>query len=75
MLILVVGALGGIGGTMLLSRPLPPLNPDREQLITTVEEVTISPNMAASTLVERYERSVMLIVDGVGSSAIGTVVT
>ena len=72
-----LGVLGGVIGQQLTTRPLPPLSNDSDQLVTTVQEVTISPSVARAELVAQAERSVLLIVSTRNDSAVatGTVVT
>lgn len=75
-LLLVVGALvilGMVGG-MLTRFFLPnntPLNTATEPVLTTVQQITISPSSAAVKLVEQNQRSVLLI----GGEAVGFVLT
>ena len=59
--IAVIGAIGGIIGSSFISPPLPPLSEGQDRLVTTVQEVTISPSTATASLVERYDRSVMAL--------------
>jgi len=60
-IIFTLGILGGFVGQQFLRPPLPPLTSNGEQLVTTVQEVTISPNQAAAELVNQVERSVLLV--------------
>jgi S1-C subfamily serine protease len=74
LLIFAISIIGGIVGARLVSPPLPPLTDDANQLITTVQEVTISPSMAITQLVTNHQRSVMLLaeVSGSDAEAVGT---
>lgn len=56
-----VGILGGVVGQRLLIPPLPPLLTAQDRLVTTVQEVTISPNTSAAQVVATAGRSVVLI--------------
>ena len=67
-----LGVLGGVIGQQFTAQPLPPLQTDADQLFTTVHEVTISPNSARVELVQRAERSVMLVADTRTEAAVGT---
>lgn len=59
--IAVIGAVGGMIGSSFISPPLPPLSEGQDRLVTTVQEVTISPSTATASLVERYDRSVLAL--------------
>lgn len=59
--ILIVGMAGGFAAQQLFRTPLPPLSNESDRLITTIQEVTISPNVAATQLVERANRSIFLL--------------
>lgn len=78
-LVLATGFLGGLTGQQLLAPPLPPLAPSGERIISTVQEVTISPNTAAAQLVETADNSVVLLATqgtgGIQKAATGVVVT
>lgn len=65
-IVLLFGALGGVIAQQVWQPKLPPLTSDTGQLITTVQEVTISPNTAAVQLVENSHRSVVLLGQAVG---------
>ncbi len=65
--IILLGAIGGIIGTQLTGQPLAPLTSEREQLMTTVQQVTISPSKQAADIVQRNERAVMLIATSEGN--------
>lgn len=78
--LLVVFGIGFGGGWLgsWINQPIVPLpGGARDQLITTVQEVTISPNTAAADVVQSSERSVVLIVpeDSEEPSATGLIVT
>jgi S1-C subfamily serine protease len=62
LIVFALGMAGGLVGARLL-RPLPPLTADREQLITTVQEVTISPNKSRANLIEENQRSVVVLLE------------
>lgn len=76
LLVLGVGVVGGLIGQELFGPDLPALtNEDGEQLVTTIQQVTVSPNQASAQVVRTAERSVMalgrvtgeaLSMDGVG---------
>lgn len=53
-----IGILGGLIGQTLM-RPILPLTSDQNRLITTVQEVTISPGKAAAAIVKDARRSVI----------------
>lgn len=57
-----VGVLGGLAGQQLLAPPAPLLSKNGEQVINTVQEVTISPNMNMAEVVQRVNRSVIGLV-------------
>lgn len=78
--IVCVLALGWLGGvTALQWRGEPPLPDATQRLVTTVQEVTISPNVAAVELLQNKQRSVVLLArrhgDRLVATAAGTVVT
>lgn len=61
-LMVAFGVLGGIVGSLWFSPTLPPLtNTDGQQLVSTVQELTISPGIARSEMIERASRSVVVI--------------
>lgn len=60
---LLLGIAGGIIGVT-ISSPKTPLIPPRDQLVTNVQEVTISPNQAAQSSVANHERSLLLLAQG-----------
>lgn len=66
--VLGVGIVGGIVGQWLFRPPLPPLSVAEERLVTTVQEVTISPNTAAAQVVNKVSRSVVLLATRSGTS-------
>ncbi len=78
LLLFATGVAGGMVGQKLLAPPLPPLT-SGDQLITQVQEVTISPNSAAADTVVSVSRSVMLLGTRTGTVvqpvATGVVVT
>lgn len=57
----VVGIAGGMLGQYITQPPLPPLEDNNNRVMTTVQEVTISPNKAVATLVNRANRSTLLL--------------
>lgn len=59
--ILLLGVTGGLLGTYIVRPPLPPLTHDTDRLTPTVQEVTISPNTARASLLDRVDRSVILL--------------
>lgn len=59
--VLVVGLCGGLIAQQVWQPPVTPLTNDIGQLVTTVQNVTISPSTATAELVERTNRSVVLI--------------
>lgn len=62
-LVIVLGGIGGIIASQLFTPALPPLTQDGEkQFVTTVQEVTVSPNTQSAALVERLQRSVVQLV-------------
>ncbi len=67
-LLFAVGVLGGMLGQWLVQPPLPPLSPTEERLVTTVQEVTISPNTAAAAVVSTVSRSVVLLATRSGTT-------
>lgn len=81
MLLLVLGAgfLGGYVGGLWFTPNLPPLTNDSDQLVATVQEVTISPSKAAAELVAEQRDSVLLLGhvtdETIEPVAIGAVVT
>lgn len=67
-LVIVIGGIGGIAAMQLFTPTLPPLTSDgKQQFITTVQEVTVSPNTQSASLVEKLQRSVVLLVNAEGS--------
>ncbi|MBI1833925.1 MAG: hypothetical protein HYR90_03800 [Candidatus Andersenbacteria bacterium] len=60
---LAVGILGGMIGSQ-LNNPRTPLTRQQDQLVTTVQEVTISPSKTSQTIVRDHERSVLLLAQG-----------
>ncbi len=59
--IILLGIAGGFVGQK-LSRPiLPPLTSDSNQIVSTMQSVTISPNTAVTEIVAAAERSVLLL--------------
>lgn len=61
-LIFGIGMVGGIAGQQLAPPPLVLRPIDNNQVVSSVQEVTISPNTATSDLVDQAERSVMSLV-------------
>lgn len=78
-LIVIIGAIGGIIGTSFVRPPRPALTQDEVPLIANVQEITISPSKAAAALVSDSERAVLLLVEGAAAAsrpaAVGLVVT
>ncbi len=78
-LIFAIGVIGGLIGTSFSQPPLPPLENGQEQLVTTVQEVTISPSMAASGVVKNSQRTTVLLAENAGSdiafAGLGVVLT
>lgn len=62
-LVVLLGGAGGVIGSRLATPTLPPLTGDKQQFVTTVQEVSISPSTQSSALTERLKRSVVLLVD------------
>ncbi|MEX1997558.1 MAG: PDZ domain-containing protein [Candidatus Andersenbacteria bacterium] len=62
--ILLTGLLGGVVAQQAFQNSLPPLTNNPDQLVTTVQEVTISPNTSVAALLERTNRSVLLLAQG-----------
>lgn len=58
---LLLGLLGGYIGQKTAMPDFPPLPSSEERLVTSIQEVTISPNTATVELVERHNKSVWLI--------------
>jgi hypothetical protein len=80
LIIVVLGALGGLLSAQLLPSRPPLADPAGGQLLSSVQEVTISPSTAAAELVEGGQRSVVLITSAAspaagGESAAGAAVT
>lgn len=61
LIILAVSIVGGIMSAYIFQPPLSPLTGDGDEVIATVQEVTISPGKAAAELVENSQRSVVLL--------------
>jgi S1-C subfamily serine protease len=63
LLVLMMIGLGMLGGFVVQSLfpPTAPLNTPAERLLTTVQEVTISPNTAVSQVLDRAQRAVVLM--------------
>lgn len=57
----VLGILGGLLAQWWGGTSLPPLAESQDRLITTIQEVTISPSTATAELVKNHERSVVLL--------------
>lgn len=56
-----LGMLGGMLAQWWWNAPLPALPAEQDRLITTIQEVTISPSTAVSQVVEKNGRSVVLL--------------
>ena len=76
-IIVLCGFAGGFLAQQFFRVPLPPLTDQTDRLVSTVQEVTISPNIAAADNVGRANRSVFLLSRGpeVAPIATGFVVT
>lgn len=78
-LVLAVGAIGGMLGQQAVKPRVPLLNDQRDQIVTTVQEVSISPSQAAQQTVKNARRSVLLLARSTGSElapfAIGSLIT
>ena len=61
MVIIFLGMLGGVIASQLWIVRQPPLIPEQHQLVSTVQEVTISPNQAAASIVDKTHRSVVAL--------------
>lgn len=55
-----LGVLGGFLGEWWIRAPLPELPESEDRLVTTIQEVTISPSASVAQVVERTSRSVVL---------------
>jgi len=74
-IIFLIGSVGGAVGSSFINPPLPPLTQETEQLISTTQEVTISPSRAAEKLAEENARAIVLITrDGQSVPAINAIV-
>lgn len=67
-----LGMAGGLAGEQLFRTPLPVLPADKDKVITTVQQVTISPNTTAADIVARAQRSVLMLAaaEGAGKPAV-----
>jgi len=75
---LIFIVLAGMAGGAVIQQifpPAQPLNPASDQLVTTVQEVTISPNKAASEITGRVQRSIVLLGSATGVEATGVIAT
>lgn len=61
LIIVLCGFAGGFLAQQFFRAPLPPLTNETDRLITTVQEVTISPNTSTADNVSRANRSVFLL--------------
>jgi len=68
-IVLIVGTLGGLVGSRFSGSPRQPLTSNRDQIVTTVQEVSISPSKVTQELVAEHERSVFLLARGTTASA------
>lgn len=59
--IVACGFAGGLLAQQFFRAPLPPLTSETDRLVSTVQEVTISPNIAAADNVGRANRSIFLL--------------
>ena len=59
--VLALGAMGGMIAQWWWQPNLPPLPTTEDRLITTIQEVTISPSTATAELTKNHERSVVLL--------------
>lgn len=76
---ILLGAVGGMLSSQLWPTQRTPLTNDQEQIVTMVQEVTISPNQAAADVVAKADRSIVGIITTSSSDktliAAGIVVT
>lgn len=56
-----IGILGGFVGQQLIAPPVTPLSSGTDRIVSTVQEVTISPNTAAAQVVSNIGRSVVVL--------------
>lgn len=70
--VLLIGMAGGFIADQFFGNPLPPLTGEGNQFVTTVQEVTISPNQATAGIVERSNKSVFLLARSVDSEPVAT---
>lgn len=79
LLVLAAGFLGGMLSSFWFTPTLPPLTKGSDQLVATVQEVTISPSKAMEELVLEQQGSVLLLGQVEGDTirpvAVGAVVT
>ncbi len=79
LLVVVIAAIGGWFGSTIFGPRLAPLTNEQEQFITTVQEVTISPNQSKAQLVDRFQRSLLLLGEinsgTIAQASVGTVLT
>jgi len=59
LVMIMLGVLGGVLANQIWPPPVVPLSSDQDQIITTVQEVTISPNKSRVDRVEAAERSIV----------------
>lgn len=62
-LVLIMAVLGGILGAN-LQPPPSILTTQSDRLVSTVQKVTLSPNVASQAIVEQHERSILLLAHG-----------
>ena len=77
--VFIIGIAGGLLGVYINGSPRVPLINERNQLVTTVQEVTISPSQADAAAVEKYGRSVVSLARKnrkvITHEAVGVVIT
>lgn len=73
-IMILLGMFGGIVVQYVIPRQQLPLIPDQQQLVSTVQEITISPNQAAARIVDAAHRSVVALAqtEQAASSFVGT---
>ncbi|MBI3255482.1 MAG: serine protease, partial [Candidatus Andersenbacteria bacterium] len=77
--VLGLGLIGGIVGAQLVGPRLPVTTDSPDQIVSTVEQVTVSPNKNRSQVLEQGKRSIVLIGqvkgDGISYTGTGVIVT
>ncbi len=67
-LVIVIGFIGGAFSSAFFSASNQPLLPEQDRLVTTVQEVTVSPGTQASSVVDKHQSSIFLLTRGEGTS-------